>query len=587
MIRAALWLWLSCLGLFAQDLLVSLSNGNKISACTPGQDDCRDLVTNGLGGLAKPQAMTLGPDERLYVSSGDSHQILRYEPDGRFVDVFVDTSNGGLDQPRGLVFGPDGSLYVASSGSHAILRYDGSNGTFLDGFVPANSGGLESPVSLTFGSDNHLYVLSETRANLLRYNGSDGQFMDELLPPGSGGLERPGWVGFGPDGFLYITDFNRHQVLRFDPATGILWDTFAEEGLARPAGACFDTSGNLYVASFSNNQVRVYSTAGNLTESFAVAGAPNSVLCPILEKPSTAATLLYPWISNNEGFESILVAHNYSTMPAQFRLSARRAQGPPEIVERMVPANGFLRESADELFPILGNGSGYSVLLESSIPQVGGVWVTNNLTTPSGSSPSQGVAIELPKGTEHTSLRWGNRIAYGFLPTTEGLISAPVVVNLGPANAQVTLQFYDASGTLILEDRNTLADLPPLRPFAAVANQLVPSDSGDVFVIAISESHPITGVSFVFNSDAEPAIGNVTAVDDRFTPEDQKTQWLQDHAIPITSISPEDEDFSDGRRTNCGSSGRLPSTKPAPSSTTSIRSSVMWLRACSTSSTTS
>jgi hypothetical protein len=46
-------------------------------------------------------------------------------------------SGGGLDQPEGLVFGPSGNLFVSSGGTDNVLRYNGTTGAFIDVFASA------------------------------------------------------------------------------------------------------------------------------------------------------------------------------------------------------------------------------------------------------------------------------------------------------------------------------------------------------------------------------------------------------------------------------------------------------------------
>ena len=87
---------------------------------------------------------------------------------GDFIDAFVSALSGGLDRPFGLVFGPDGHLYVTSVDTHEVLRYDGARGAFIDAFVSARSGGLSTPSSLVFGLDGHLYVCSHSTDEVLR-----------------------------------------------------------------------------------------------------------------------------------------------------------------------------------------------------------------------------------------------------------------------------------------------------------------------------------------------------------------------------------------------------------------------------------
>jgi len=220
--------------------------------------------------------------------------------------------------------------------------------------------------------------------------------------------------------------------------------------------------------------------------------------------------LLYTWISNRTGdFESILIANNFGDTAVTATLTARRASGEPEVVERGIPAHGFLKERASSLFPGLGSGSGYTVTLEADTEDIRGRWVTNNLQSASGQSPSQGVAVVLPENGETNALI-GTRLLFGFLPVTDSFNSAPVIVNIGDGPTTVTLEFYDATGAKV--GQTSLENLEPNRPFATAANNLVTGDT-DVFLVATSDRQLITGVSFTFNSAFETAIGNVTGFD--------------------------------------------------------------------------
>ncbi|CAM2063843.1 hypothetical protein SCOR_00670 [Sulfidibacter corallicola] len=221
--------------------------------------------------------------------------------------------------------------------------------------------------------------------------------------------------------------------------------------------------------------------------------------------------LVLPWISNNSGnFESIIVVNNFSPRNEVVTLTGRRRTGDPETVTRTIPANGFLEEFASTLFPTLGNGFGYTVEITTSANKIAGRWVTNNLITESMSSPAQGVGIDL---NATNSPRHGTDVLYGYLPLTDTFTSAPVIVNVGDTTTDVTLRFYDSAGRLVAEDASTLAAIEPFRPFAAVANDLVPEGTGDIYMVASSSGQPLTGVAFVFNAGNEPAIGNVSRID--------------------------------------------------------------------------
>ena len=88
--------------------------------------------------------------------------------------------------PEGFTWGNDGRLYVGSGRTDEVLRYDGTTGAFMDVFVAAGSGGLDGPVAVDFGPDGHLYVSSEKTDEVLRYDGATG-VPHRRLRRGSGG----------------------------------------------------------------------------------------------------------------------------------------------------------------------------------------------------------------------------------------------------------------------------------------------------------------------------------------------------------------------------------------------------------------
>jgi hypothetical protein len=65
--------------------------------------------------------------------------------------------SGGLDAPTGIAFGPDGRLYVASGNTNAVLRYDAASGAFVDAFVPGGVGAMQFPTFVLFRPDANGY----------------------------------------------------------------------------------------------------------------------------------------------------------------------------------------------------------------------------------------------------------------------------------------------------------------------------------------------------------------------------------------------------------------------------------------------
>jgi WD40 repeat protein len=257
------------------------------------------FVAPGSGGLTGPTSLIFGADGNLYVSNGNSNNILRFNgATGEFIDALV-TVGDELLEPRGLLFGPDGALYVSSSGTNSILRFDITTGAFLGTFVtsdPQSNGGLAHPTGLEFGPDGNgdgigdLYVNSFDTNSILLYDGVSGVFISALVADDpatpnvdeSNGLVEPIGLAFGADGNLYVSGFSSSSVRRYDPA-GMFLGVFVADnpgspginesgGLFQATELLFGPDGALYVSSFGNHRILRYNS---VTGSFMDVFAPN------------------------------------------------------------------------------------------------------------------------------------------------------------------------------------------------------------------------------------------------------------------------------------------------------------------------
>jgi len=254
--------------------------------------------------------------------------------------------------------------------------------------------------------------------------------------------------------------------------------------------------------SFVFNNVFYETAIGNATR-----------LAPIA-KPDSGATLVFPWVSYRTGqFESTLVAGNYSDEAITVQLVARRETGPEVSATRQIPAGGFLAESANDLFPSLGSGNGFSVVMTAPRSGVMGQWVSRNQVAASGNSPAQGVAVDIP-GPGALSQRVGQHLLLGYVPLTGDFFTAPVVVNVGAEPVDVTLYFYNGDGQLVHVDDTSLKGLEPFRPYARLANDLIADPEENLQIVASATSGRIAAVTFIFNNQFfEPAIGNAVTLE--------------------------------------------------------------------------
>lgn len=234
------------------------------------------LVPSGSGGLNDLQGMTVGPDRRLYMTSFNTRQVLRF--DGRTTSVFIPANEKEMNiigRPDDVKFGPDGNAYVADWDNNRIVRFDGKTGAFIGVFATGN--GLQQPNRIAFGPTGDLYVGNAWTTDVLRFHGGTGEpypaagqsgaifvpgvpgpynveldvSADGILAVTQGatdglrfynaqtgallGVPDPSLTNvtdmrFGPDGDLYVTVYARAAVLRYDGATGAFLGEFVTAG---------------------------------------------------------------------------------------------------------------------------------------------------------------------------------------------------------------------------------------------------------------------------------------------------------------------------------------------------------------------
>jgi len=202
-------------------------------------------VLDASGRIRGAQAVRLGSDGLLYVTSEISQQILRYRNDTlEFVDVFATIP--GID-PTGFAFGPNGDVYVAGFKTSQVRRLS-ATGAVLDIPVPARAAGLDGPDNgITFAPDGNLYVPGYNSSNVIRYDPRTGA-TSVAVPARASGLVNT--RGLLPDaaGGLFITGEGSGQLLRLDLATGAV--RVLNASLLQPTGLAYAPDGSLLILEF-------------------------------------------------------------------------------------------------------------------------------------------------------------------------------------------------------------------------------------------------------------------------------------------------------------------------------------------------
>lgn len=112
------------------------------------------FIPSDTAGLTDAKDMIFGPDGNLYISSegigtpNNPNVIFRLNLSNDSLTEFVPSNGGtGLIEPQKIVFGPDGNLYVTSGDTAEVYRYNGRPGALIGRlFASTNS----DPKGITF-----------------------------------------------------------------------------------------------------------------------------------------------------------------------------------------------------------------------------------------------------------------------------------------------------------------------------------------------------------------------------------------------------------------------------------------------------
>lgn len=256
---------------------------------------------NTVGG---PAAMTIGPDNMLYVASQASFQgqvpgqndfILKFNPfvPGGAPSVFAVLPNAY--SPGGLAFGPDGKLYVSKFGVYGVTTGLGTVDRYSAGgaFEASVVSGLTNPSAVKFDGSGNLYVSNFNGGSGGSIKKFDGTTTTDFVPTGSGSLQAPQGLTFGPGNSLYVVDQIGEAVRKYDATTGASQGNFISGSPFINDFAndlLFDRQGQLLVTTLGPNFM---SPLGDLFRFNALTGS--QILPPIAtDMPALSALALTP-----------------------------------------------------------------------------------------------------------------------------------------------------------------------------------------------------------------------------------------------------------------------------------------------------
>jgi len=224
--------------------------------------------------------------------------------------------------------------------------------------------------------------------------------------------------------------------------------------------------------------------------------------------PAWAGTdIIFPWVTNNENFRGFVVINNLNSSPVEITLKATRPTGftlpQSETVTRTLEPMEQLVETADNLFPSMGDGSAFMIQLTSSADDIKAGFVNNGTQSESGFSPSQANVIQTSDAA--------NTLFFNYMTVTEPAegFSAAVVINMGDTDADV--EFYAYQNGTVLGDPIVI-NIPAKTPIARLSTDLAPGAEGAIMVVAHSDEVALLGTVFIFNAKLEPSMANAVAI---------------------------------------------------------------------------
>jgi DNA-binding beta-propeller fold protein YncE len=259
--------------------VLSISIGMSIPACADllvsrgplGVDRYTDngvflgtLIMPGAGGLEDAQGVAVAPNGELFVGDFENDNILRFAPDGTFLNVF--SSDLAVDTPFDVVFGTNGDLFVASAGNVSnIARLDETTGMVITAsFTSGNVTPIGGPQYLEFGP---ALALTDIAGHLFRFDPVTGVHISTGL------FDNPEGVAYNAAGDLFLAQRGSRNILRLPAGGGPAQEIIPNGAFAgEPLDIEFGPDGLLYVSASSIYRFDVSGPMGILVDSFGTGG---------------------------------------------------------------------------------------------------------------------------------------------------------------------------------------------------------------------------------------------------------------------------------------------------------------------------
>ncbi len=169
------------------------------------------------GELEDAHHIYVGPDDGVYLADRDSHQVLKYTPDGERVMALGIRGRAALEapfnHPTDIAVAPGGDIYVADGYGNSCVHRFTAEGEHMSSFGTPGSGPgrFRVPHSVRVAKDGRVLVCDREN-NRVQVFGPDGEYLDQWTD-----FKFPMGIHIDANQIVYVTDqVPRLSILNLD-----------------------------------------------------------------------------------------------------------------------------------------------------------------------------------------------------------------------------------------------------------------------------------------------------------------------------------------------------------------------------------
>lgn len=197
--------------------------------------------------------------DRVFVFNRGAHPVMIFDRDGTFIDSW---GEGVFVRPHGITIGPDDTVYCSDDQGHNVSKFtpegrlllslgsgqpSETGATSMDyRSIQQSAGPFHYPTNLALAGDGSMYVTDGYGNARVHKFSAEGKLLFSWGEPGAGPgqFHLPHGIAIDPQGIVYVADRENSRVQRFD-AEGKFLGEWKE--IARPCQV-FYFKDHVYVA---------------------------------------------------------------------------------------------------------------------------------------------------------------------------------------------------------------------------------------------------------------------------------------------------------------------------------------------------